>query len=71
MVIRPSGNPISAKNLVRMFDNKDLAAESSELIKTHRIEIFGNVAHAVFTLNEIFLDAKIKKNYLYEYLGIN
>ena len=41
-----------------MFDNKDLVAESSELVKTHKIEIYGKiafkVAFAVFTLNEIF-----------------
>ena len=37
-----------------MFDSKDLIAESSELIKTHKIEICGEIAYAVFTLNEIF-----------------
>ena len=37
-----------------MFDRKDLVAESSELIKTHKIEIFGEIAYAAFTLNEIF-----------------
>ena len=54
LAVRPSGNPISAKNLVGMFDQKDLVAESSELIKIHKIEIFGEVAYSVFTLNEIF-----------------
>ena len=54
LAVRPSGNPISAKVLVGMFDNKDLVAESSELIKTHKIEIYGDIAYAVFTLNEIF-----------------
>ena len=54
LAVRPSGNPISAKNLVGMFDSKDLEAESSELIKIHKIEIFSEVAYAVFTLNEIF-----------------
>ena len=52
--VRPSGNPISAQGLVGMFDSKDLVAESSELIKTHKIEICGEIAYAVFTLNEIF-----------------
>tara|TARA_B100000242_G_scaffold269681_1_gene220643 strand:- start:106 stop:354 length:249 start_codon:yes stop_codon:yes gene_type:complete len=33
---RPSGNPISSKGLVGMFDSKDLVAESKELIKTHK-----------------------------------
>ena len=54
LAVRPSGNPISAKKLVGMFDSKDLEAESSELIKIHKIEIFIEVAYAVFTLNEIF-----------------
>ena len=54
LAVRPSGNPISAEKLVEMFDNKDLVAESSELIKIHKIEIFDEVAYAVFTLNEIF-----------------
>ena len=54
LAVRPSGNPISAKDLVGMFDSKDLVAESSELTKTHKIEICGDIAYAVFTLNEIF-----------------
>ena len=54
LAVRPSGNPISAKGLVELFDNKDLVAESSQLLKTHKIEIFGGIAYAVFTLNEIF-----------------
>ena len=54
LAVRPSGNPISAEKLVGMFDSKDLIAESSELIKIHKIEIFDEVAYAVFTLNEIF-----------------
>ena len=54
LAVRPSGNPISAQGLVGMFDSKDLVAESSELIKTHKIEIYGEIAYAVFTLNEIF-----------------
>ena len=54
LAVRPSGNPITAEKLVGMFDSKDLIAESSELIKIHKIEIFDEVAYAVFTLNEIF-----------------
>ena len=54
LAVRPSGNPISAQRLVGMFDSKDLVAESSELIKTHKIEIYDEIAYAVFTLNEIF-----------------
>ena len=41
LAVRPSGNPISAHGLVEMFDSKDLVIESSELIKTHKIEIYG------------------------------
>ena len=37
-----------------MFDSKDLIAESSELIKNHKIEVCGDKAYAVFSLNEIF-----------------
>ena len=54
LAVRPSGNPISAQGLVGMFDSKDLVAESSELIKTHKIKIHGEIAYAVFTLSEIF-----------------
>ena len=54
LAIRPSGNPISAKGLVGMFDSKDLVAEPSELIKIHKIEIYDVIAYAVFTLNETF-----------------
>ena len=48
LAVRPSGNPISAKGLVGMFDSKDLVAESSELIKTHKIEIYGEMAYHGF-----------------------
>ena len=54
LAIRPSGNPISAEGLVGMFNSKDLIAESSELVKIHKIEIFDEIAYAVFTLNEVF-----------------
>ena len=54
LAVRPSGNPISAKDLVGMFDSEDLVAETSELTKIHKIEICGDIAYAVFTLNEIF-----------------
>ncbi len=54
LAVRPSGNPISAQGLVGMFDTKELIAESSELIKTHKIEIYGEIGYAVFTLSESF-----------------
>ena len=37
-----------------MFDSKELVTESSELIKTQKIEIYGEIAYTVFTLTEIF-----------------
>ncbi len=40
--------------MVGNFHSKDLVAESSELIKTHKIEICGDLAYVVFTLNEVF-----------------
>ena len=70
MAVRPSGNPISAKGLVGMFDNKDLVADSSELIKIHKIEIFGEIAYAVFTLNEIFSYKGNQNKDLSTYTGI-
>jgi len=30
-----------------MFERKDLVAESSEIIKTHKIEIYEEIAYAV------------------------
>ena len=52
LAVRPSGNPISAQGLVGMFNSKDLVAESSEQIKTHKIENYGEIAFAVFSLNK-------------------
>ena len=54
LAVRPSRNPISAEGLVGTFDSKDLVAESSELVKTYKIEIYRELTFAVFTLNEIF-----------------
>jgi len=55
LAVRSSVNQISALGAVGMFDSKELVAESSELIKTHKFEIYGEIAYAVFTLNEIFI----------------
>ena len=62
LAVRQSGNPISAKGLVGMFDNKDLVAESSELIKTHIIEIYGEIAYAVslWLKSSVIKEIKIK-----------
>ena len=54
LAVRPSGDPIYAQEWVWMFNSKDLVSESSELIKTHKIEIYGDIAYAILTLNEIF-----------------
>ena len=37
-----------------MFNSKDLVAESSALVKTYKMEIHGEQAYTVLTLNEIF-----------------
>ena len=47
-------NHTPAKGLVGMFYSKVLVAESSALVKTHKIEIYGEIASAVFIFNEIF-----------------
>ena len=70
LAVRPSGNPISAEKLVEMFDNKELVAVSSELIRIHKIEIFDKVAYAVFTLNEIFSFKGNQNKYLSTYTCI-
>ena len=44
LAVRPSGNPINAHEWVWMFNSKDLVAEFSELIKTHKIEIYCDIA---------------------------
>ena len=54
LAVRANGNLISAQGLVGMFDSQILVAKSLELIKTHKIEIYGEITYAVFTFNEIF-----------------
>ena len=43
-----------------MFDSEDLVAELSELVKIHKIEIYGEIPYAVSTLNEIFCYRELK-----------
>ena len=43
-----------------MFESKDLVTGSSELIKTHKIEFYGEIACTFFTLNEIFSCEEVK-----------
>jgi len=54
LAIRPSGNPITAKGLVEMYDNADLVVKLSELVKIHRLEPNSDWGFAAFTLNESF-----------------
>ena len=54
LAIRPSGNPITAEGLVRMYDNADLVVELSELVKIHRLEANTDWGFAAFTLKEAF-----------------
>ena len=54
LAIRPSGNPITAEGLVRMYDNADLVVELSELVKIHRLEENSDWGFAAFTLKEVF-----------------
>ena len=54
LAVKPSGNQVSGKRLVGIFDSKDLVAEFSELIKIHKIEIYSEITYSVFKLNEIF-----------------
>ena len=54
LVIRPSGNPITAEGLAGMYDNADLVIELSELIKIHRLEANSDWGFAAFTLKEAF-----------------
>ena len=43
-----------------IFESKDLVAESSELIKTHKIEICGEMAYAVLYLMKSLVIKEIK-----------
>ena len=54
LAVRPSGNRTPAKGLVGMFNRKVLVSEPSALVKTHKIDIYGEIASAVFTFNDIF-----------------
>ncbi|WP_041391600.1 DUF3804 family protein [Prochlorococcus marinus] len=54
LAIRPSGNPITAEDLVGMYNNADLVVEVSELVKIHRLEANADWGFAAFTLKEQF-----------------
>ena len=54
LAIRPSGNPITAEGLTRMYNNADLVVELSELVKIHRLEANSAWGFSAFTLKEAF-----------------
>ena len=67
LAIRPSGNPITAENLVRMYNNADLVVELLELVKIHRPEENSDWGFAVFIFKEAFSYKGELNNYLSNY----
>ena len=55
LLIRPSGNPISAKGFEEMMNSGDVVQEKVEITKIHRFELLSkDVAMCVFTLGSKF-----------------
>ena len=55
LLIRPSGNPISAKGFEEMMLSGDVVQEKAEITKIHRFEFLSsNVAMCIFTLGAKF-----------------
>ena len=55
LLIRPSGNPISAKGFEEMMNSGDVVQEKAEITKIHRFEFLSSdVAMCVFTLGAKF-----------------
>ena len=55
LLIRPSGNPISAKGFEKMMNSGDVVQEKAEITKIHRFEFLSNdIAMCVFTLGAKF-----------------
>ena len=55
LLIRPSGNPISAKGFEEMMNSGDVIQEKAEITKIHRFEFLSkDVAMCVFTLGAKF-----------------
>ena len=52
--IRPSGNPIDAVGYAAMFDSGDVQVTASALTKIHKLDIFDELAFAVFTQTSSF-----------------
>ena len=55
LLIRPSGNPISAKGFEEMMNSGDVVQEKAEITKIHKFEFLSaDVAMCVFTLGAKF-----------------
>ncbi len=55
LLIRPSGNPISAKGFEEMMSSGDVVQEKAEITKIHKIELLSeDIAMSVFTLGSKF-----------------
>jgi len=55
LLIRPSGNPISAKGFKEMMSSGDVVQEKAEITKIHKFEFLSDdVAMCVFTLGAKF-----------------
>ena len=55
LLIRPSGNPLSAKGFEKMMNSGDIVQEKAEITKIHRFEFLSdNVAMCIFTLGSKF-----------------
>ena len=55
LLIRPSGNPISAKGFEAMMNSGDVVQEKAEITKIHKFEFLSaDVAMCVFTLGAKF-----------------
>ena len=55
LLIRPSGNPISAKGFEEMMSSGDVVQEKAEITKIHKFEFLSaDIAMCVFTLGAKF-----------------
>ena len=55
LLIRPSGNPISAKGFEEMMNSGDVVQEKAEITKIHKFEFLSaDVAMCIFTLGAKF-----------------
>ena len=52
--IRPSGNPIDSRGYANMFESGDIEVIASTLTKVHKLDIYSEIAFAVFTQTSSF-----------------